>query len=156
VLQFSANCPNHWILANNSFCWRVFDKVLMTCQAAHTFCLHQNSRLANLNDVQVIRKNSSALKDGEPYWTNGTQIKVHPPHDPLQDWYWLDGRQFNASHRRGLYARLTYTGEEERCAIIRDSQNGIWEDSPCSASHSFICKKGEPIKNTVFIVYISI
>ena len=127
----------------------------MTWQAAYTFCLHQNSRLANSTHVQVINKTSSALKDGKRYWTNSTQIKVYPPHDPLQGWYWLDGGQFNASQRRGLYADLTYTGEEERCAILRDSQNGIWEDSLCSASHSFICKKGELIKTTVFIVYIS-
>jgi hypothetical protein len=127
----------------------------MTWQAAHAFCLHQNSRLANSNDVQVIKKTSSSLKDGKRYWTNSTQIKVYLPHDPLHGWYWLDGGQFNASHRRGFYGDLTYSGEEERCAIIRNSKNGIWEDSPCSAGHPFFCKKRKLIRNTVFIVYIS-
>jgi hypothetical protein len=125
----------------------------MTWQAAHTFCLHQNSRLANSTHVQVINKTSSSLKDGKRYWINDTQIKVCPPHDPLQGWYWLDGGQFYASQRRGFYGHLTYTGEE-RCAMVRDSQNGIWEDRTCSAAHSFICKNKE-LKNTVFIVYIS-
>jgi hypothetical protein len=148
VLPFSANCSNNWNLANNGHCWREIDKDVMTWEAAYMFCIQKNSSLLNSNDGTVINKTSPSLKDGKRCWTNSTQIN-----DPLQGWYCLDGGQFNANNRQGLYGYLTYTGEE-RCAIIRESQNGIWEDIPCSAGHSFVCKNRE-LKNTVFIVYIS-
>ena len=167
MLKFSANltCPNDWKGAHNDsetsiqrqrFCWRVFDKVQMTWQAAHTFCLQHDSRLANSTHVDVIKKSLSFLNDGRRYWMDGAHIKVYPPQDPLQDWYWLDGRQFTASNRRGLYGELSYTGKEKRCAMIRDSKNaiGIWKDSCCDVNRSFICKKKEFINITVLIVFM--
>ena len=116
----------------------------MTWQAAHTFCLQQNSGLANLTDFQNINMTTDALNDGRRYWINGAQIKVYAPQDPLQTWYWLNGTQLNTTNRRGVFGELSYTvsGEEETCALIRGSRKHIWEDSPCGAYHSFICKAG--------------
>ena len=141
---FPGGCPRYWNRMKNGSCWRVFDKVQMTWQAAHTFCLQQDGRLASWTDVQVINETSPFLNDTRRYWINSTQSKVYLPHDPLQNWYWLDGEQFNASHRRGLYGELSYTvsGEEETCAMIRDNKKHTWEDSSCDTRRSFICKKG--------------
>ncbi|CAB3979577.1 Hypothetical predicted protein [Paramuricea clavata] len=118
----------------------------MTWKAAHSFCLQHDSRLANLTDVQVINKTAT---DGRRYWINNAEITVYSPQDPLQGWYWLDGRQFNASHRRGLYGRLErYTGPSERCAMIHESKSVSWKDMPCNKSYSFVCKKRKRIKST--------
>ena len=126
----------------------------MTWQAAQKYCLRQDSRLASWTDVQVINENSSFLNDGRLCWINSAQSKVYPlQHPSLQHWYWLDSKEFNASHRRGLYEKLSYNGEEERCAIIRDSKNGIWEDSLCSVGHSLVCKKREVIEDKVYCLH---
>lgn len=120
--------------------------------AARAFCQQQDSRLANLADFKVINRTA---RDQRRYWINDdTRIKNYAPKDPLQGWYWLDGEQFNSSHRRGLYGEMSYAGEEERCAVIRDSKNGIWEDSPCHMPRSFVCKSKNVIKNKVFMVHI--
>ena len=123
---------------------------------ARAFCQQQGSRLAKLADFKVINRTGS---DSRRYWVNNdTHIKSYISRDPLQGWYWLDGRQFNASHRRGLYGELSYAGEKDRCAVTRDSKNGIWEDSPCNKSHSFICKSEysfpRSIDSMVFIAHI--
>ncbi len=134
----------------------MFDEVQMTWQLAHKFCLEQASRLARWTELQDINEISPFLNHERRYWINSDQNKVYSLHDALQDWYWPDGKQFNAWHKRGLHKNLSYNGEEERCAIIRESKNGIWEDSPCGAPHLFFCKKAEVTHHTVFIVYISI
>ena len=121
--------------------------------AARAFCQQQNSRLSKRADFKVINRTSS---DQRRYWIDDDARinKTYAPKDPLQGWYWLDGREFNNSHRRGLYGELSYAGEEERCAVIRDSKNGIWEDAPCHVPRLFICKRKNVIKNTVFMVHI--
>jgi hypothetical protein len=151
ISDLSLVCPNNWNRTRNGLCWRAFDKVQMTWKAAHSFCLQHDSRLADLTDVQVINK-TSPLKDGKRYWTKSTRIKVYPPQDPLQGWYWLDGRQYNASHRRGLYGRMhEKTGRKERCAMLYESKSVRWNDVACSNHEAFVCKKREPV-NTVFTV----
>lgn len=152
VLLFAGRltCPNEWNPTNNGSCWRAFDKVQMSWPIARAFCQQQDSRLAKLADFKVINR---TVSDSRRYWVNDdTHIKSYISRDPLQGWYWLDGGQFNASHRRGLYGELSYTAEKDRCAVIRDSKNGIWEDSPCHKSRSFICKS--VIDSMVFIVHI--
>ncbi|CAB4044347.1 Hypothetical predicted protein, partial [Paramuricea clavata] len=146
ISDLSPVCPNNWNHTHNGLCWRAFDNLQMTWKAAHSFCLQHDSRLANLTDVQVINKTAT---DGRRYWINNAEIKVYPPQDPLQGWYWLDGRQFNASHRRGLYGRLErYTGPNERCATIHESKSVSWKDMPCNKRCSFVCKKKKRIKST--------
>ena len=151
--KISDVCPNNWSRTRNGLCWRAFDKVRMTWKAAYSFCLQHDSRLANLTDVQVINKTAT---DGIRYWINSAKIKVYPPQDPLQGWYWLDGRvRYDASHRRGLYGRLKrYTGSNERCAMIHESESVSWRDMPCSTKpQSFVCKKRERVKSTVYLLF---
>jgi hypothetical protein len=99
------------------------------------------SNSSNSFDVSDI--NMTQVNNGGRYWIGGPQIEVHAPQDPLEGWYWFGGTQFNDNNRREIYGKLSYSvsGEEENCAVIRTCTEGIWEDSPCSAHHSFVCQQ---------------
>ena len=109
----------------------------MPSQEGHDiFCLQQWSSV-NLSDPNKI-----ITKPECPEWNSSNANKVYPLQDPLKGWYWLNGEQFNNTrHERGLYGELSYTGLEERCAMIRDSKNGIWKDFSCDELLPFVCKK---------------
>ena len=112
----------------------------MPSQEGHDiFCLQQWSRV-NLSDTNKTITKPASLGVGRREWNSNASINVYSLQDPLQGWYWLNGEQFYIGRRRGLYGELSSTGPEERCAMIRTSKNGIWEDIPCDERHSFICK----------------
>lgn len=108
-------------------------------ESSEIFCLQQwNLVDSNHSNSTITKPSFSGFGSGK--WKSNTSINV-TVQDPLQGWYWVNGEQFNTENKREIYGELRYTGLKERCAVIHDSKNGIWKDSPCDEQHFFICKE---------------
>ena len=138
-------CPSGWNIARNDTCWRKFPNVQLTWKAAHVLCLQHDSRLANLSEISNINITMS----GEvPYWIN--DAKAWPPREPLEDWFWVNGKKYSGNHSQRFSGNMTKFSSKEACAMIRDLAKGILEDESCNELHPFVCQKNRGDITVIF------
>ena len=129
-LESSKNCA----IDISGFCLEIWSQA-----SRDIFCLQQWKLVnSSVRNNAITKPSFSGF--GSEEWKGNTSINVSLQ-DPLQGWYWDNGKQFYTENRRNISGELSHTGLKERCAVIQDSKNGIWRDSPCDEHHSFICKK---------------
>ncbi|XP_028391915.1 uncharacterized protein LOC114516588 [Dendronephthya gigantea] len=138
----SQSCGPSWevrITETGKKCVRVFTKVHMRWLTAYMFCLGQGGELLPSNMVHLFNYYNRTGLSGR-CWVN--DYKSFLPQDPLEGWKWPNGSLLNVSYNWGLAARLQDIKKERRtgCAYVRP-EHRIWEQSQCSASRPFICKK---------------